>query len=101
MSEPTGISYGDWLAAAVTILLAALGGIMGWIKSGKKEVHDRLVYLEKNMSEHETRLAVVQTCQENTAERLTEIKETTVDTNSKVEHLNETLTKLLVTIQTK
>ena len=74
---------------------------MGWIKSGKKEVHDRLVKLEKDMGEHETRLAVAQTCQQNTAERLSEIKETTIDTNSKVENLNNTLTKLLVMIQTK
>jgi hypothetical protein len=43
--------------------------------------------LERWIHDHETRLAVVQSCQVNTAERLDEIRKAMQETNEKMEHV--------------
>ena len=101
MAGPSSIDQSDWLTAAVALIIASFGWLMGWMRTRKKEVDDRFVKLEKDMSEHDKCLAVVQTCQVNTAERLVEIKETTADNNAKLDRLSETLTQVLLEMKHK
>jgi septation ring formation regulator EzrA len=62
-------------------------------------IYHRLSTLERQSQDHETRLAVVQSCQINTAERLSDIKDTTEQTNDKIDQVSRTLTDVLVAIK--
>ena len=97
MVEPT-ITIGEWLAAAVSTILAALAGTLGGMRYGKTQLLLQIVELRNNMNNHVTQLAVLKECQSNTEERLGEIKETIVDTNNKVTQLNQNLTQILISL---
>lgn len=108
MNDPRSLDIGDWVGLAGTALLAGIGGAMAWFRTSTAKLHARMQTVEDEMKEwdrlhaaHTTQLAVVETCQQNTAERLGKIDETTRDTNAKIEHLNETLTQVLLAIQRK
>ena len=97
MVEPT-ITIGEWLAAAVSTILAALAGTFGGMKYGKSQLIAQIGGLRTDMNNHATELAVLKTCQANTEERLAEIKETTEATNAEVKQLNQNLTQILISV---
>ena len=101
MADPSSITQGDWLSAIVAFILAAFGILMGWIKSRTKDVNDRLDCVEQNVGKHDTHLAVMQTCQVNTSERLVEIKQAASESNEKLDRLSEALTQVLIAIKGK
>ena len=52
-------------------------------------------------ADHNTDLAVLKTCQENTEQRLNEINETTRDTNQSLKEVSQTVTQVLLALQNK
>ena len=48
---------------------------------------------------HDTDIAVVKTCQENTSEQLAKINETTRDTNENLKELSQQMTQMLLAMQ--
>jgi hypothetical protein len=105
MSEPN-VTLGEWIGLAVTSGIAGMGGAMAWFKNNNLKRDERLTAVEDGMKEwdklhaaHNTQLAVVETCQINTRDRLESIDETTSDTNRKIEKLNDTLTKFMIALK--
>ena len=96
MAEPAGISLGEWLALGGSVVLSALGGALGGMKYGKAQLQLQIGRLGDTMNDHATELAVLKTCQANTEERLSEIRETTRDTNQEIKQLNQNLTQILL-----
>lgn len=108
MANPVGLDTGDWIGLIVTCLIAGAGGAMAFFRRGTQKLNDRIDLVEEDMkewdklhAEHNTQLAVVKTCQENTQERLEQIDETTRDTNQSIKDLSNTLTQVLLAIQNK
>lgn len=78
------LSTGDWLGIgglAATVAGAVVGGVKGML--GKRD--ERITALELGHHDQTTQLAVLQTCQENTNVHLEQIRETTRDTNDKLD----------------
>lgn len=97
MAEPA-LSLAEWFSAAVAAILAGLTGAMGWFNRTKKHMHARLATVEGKMEghildsttkhgDHQTKIAVLETCQENTARQLEQLNETTNDVNKKLDAL--------------
>lgn len=89
---------GSWI-----LELATAGGtvFLGWALSVMRRnrdaahqvVESRLKELETVKSDHVTQLAVLRTCQENTAERLDSIDAVSRDTNMKLDSLIQVILK--------
>lgn len=94
MPDSKGIDLGTW---ALELLTAGAVAVLGWalsvVNRSKHAMEARVDQLEHDIGEHDTRLAVVQTCQLNTAERLNEIKADTHDTNAKLDRLIDAILK--------
>jgi hypothetical protein len=101
VANPTTFDFADWFSVVATAILSGVGGAMAWFNSTKKEINRRLESVEDSMSGHDTNLAVLQTCQENTEKRLDEIGETTRDTNQSLKDLSQTMTQALLALQGK
>lgn len=109
MADPRGgLDLSDYVSLAVTAIIAGMGGAVGFFRNSNKKRDDRLDAMEKEMkewdklhAEHNTELAVVKTCQQNTAERLEKIDETTHDTNAKLDKLSDALTQVLLAIKSQ
>ena len=102
MNSSPGLDLGNWVLELLTAaVIAAMGWIVAAFNRSKHQIEARVDALERDTGTHDTRLAVAQTCQENTERRLTEIKETTKDTNEKLDTLSNTLTAMLVALKTK
>lgn len=100
MNDPTRLDLGNW---ALELLTAAAVAILGWalamVNRGKQQMEAKVENLERETANHKTQLAVLKTCQVNTAERLTEIKTATHDTNDKLDQLAATVTDVLMAIK--
>lgn len=100
MADPSKLDFSDWFAVAVAAIVSGMVGAMGWFSSTSRKLDERIMGVEAEMREwdakqaaHSTDLAVVKTCQENTAERLAEITEATHATNHKLDRLIDALLK--------
>lgn len=88
------LGLGDWAMEIAGGLLVALGvGGMTMFSNAKAKVDARLTRLEDWHHDKITQLAAVQTCQQNTAERLENIDTVTRDTNMKLDNLIQVLLK--------
>ena len=80
---------------------------MAWFRRGNQQRDARIQTLEATLygtpgqEGHDTQLAVLRTCQENTNRNLEELKDTTKDTNKKLEHVGQTLTDVLIELRSK
>lgn len=78
------MSTGDWLGIgglAATVVGSVVGGVKGML--GKRD--ERITALEAGHHDQTTQIAIIKTCQENTKEHLEQIRETTRDTNEKLD----------------
>ena len=106
MADPQKLDVGDW-AAVVALVSAGVGSVMAWFRRGNQSRDARISLLEGTVyggpgqAGHETQLAVIRTCQENTNRNLEELKDTTKDTNEKVSELSERLMDVLVELKRK
>ena len=84
--------------AILESVVSGILGAMGWFRYKHAELYTRLKVVEELMSthvlestkdygHHDTQIAVIQTCQEETKRRLEGIEENTRDTNSKLDTL--------------
>ncbi len=89
MSEKLSPGLGDWISVIGAALVAGVGGAMAWFNGVKHHLEARMGRTEETVNDHETKLAVVRTCQENTAERLQAIESATHETNNKLDRLIE------------
>ena len=108
MADPTRLDFSDWFAVVATGIVSGIGGAMAWFNSSKHRLHTRMTEMEQTMgtwnekhAHHSTDIAVVQTCQENTAKQLELIGITTRDTNENLKELSQTVTQVLLAIQAK
>ena len=94
MSEPS-VTPGEWLALVVTSMLAGMGSAMAWFSNSKKELNTRMTNIdgpqgrmacyEESHALLDKQIAVVETCQENTANTLVELKGLHKDMNQKLD----------------
>lgn len=108
MADPSRLDYSDWLSIVGASVVSGIGAAMAWFNSSKNRLNARLDFVEADMrkwdeshAQHTTEIAIVKTCQENTAERLEAINQTTRDTNENVKELNQTVTQVLLALQQK
>lgn len=108
MADPTKLDFADWFSVVGTAIVSGIGGAMAWFSSSKRRMHGRINSLEAAMilwnekhAVHTTEIAVVQTCQENTAKQLELINETTRDTNASIKELSQTITQVLLAVQAR
>jgi ABC-type Zn2+ transport system substrate-binding protein/surface adhesin len=108
VADPTKLDFSDWFTVVVAGIISGLGGAMAWFNSSNNKLHARLDIMEADMRQwdekhaaHATEIAVVQTCQENTAQQLEAISATTRDTNENLKELSQTVTQVLLAIQAK
>jgi ABC-type nickel/cobalt efflux system permease component RcnA len=108
VADPSKLDFSDWFAVVSAALVSGVGAAMAWFSAGKNRMNARLDFLEADMrqwdqkhADHTTEIAVVQTCQENTARQLEEIGITTRDTNENLKELSQTVTQVLLAIQGK
>lgn len=108
MADPTRLDFADWFSVVATAIVSGIGGAMAWFASSKRDLYKKFAALEDNMkgfdamhADHNTSLAVLQTCQRNTEERLEAIVETTHDTNQSLKELSQTVTQVLIAIQSQ
>lgn len=108
MADPSKLDFSDWFAVAVAALISGVGGAMAWFSASTTRMTTRLDTMEADMEQwdqkhatHDTDIAVVKTCQENTARQLEEIRVTTRDTNENLKALSQTVTQALLAFQAK
>lgn len=108
MADPSKLDLSDWISVIGASVLSGVGAAAAWFNSSKNRLHARLDFVEADMRKwdeahaiHTTEIAIVKTCQENTAERLELINQTTRDTNENVKELNQTVTQVLLALQQK
>jgi len=89
-----GLTIGEWLTVGAASLIAGIGGAMSWFNGTKKDLIQRMNELESKQeditmlhNDHQTQLAVVKSCQENTRMTLDELKETARDVNQKLDQV--------------
>lgn len=84
-----GLSLSDWLqlilGTVLTAIVGGIGGAMAWFSKTKAIMMDRLEEVEKMNNVQSTDIAVLKMQQEHTNEQLSDIRETTRDTNRKVD----------------
>ncbi len=87
MREPPPVEWGEWVtvifASVLASILAGLGSAMAWFRSEKRALRKdmagigmRMDTYDKSHADHSTEIAVMKTCQENTADRLETIMKT-------------------------
>jgi hypothetical protein len=108
VADPSKLDFSDWFSVVVASLLTGMGGAMAWFSGSKRRMHTKIAVVEEAMSlwherhaKHSTDIAVIQTCQENTAQQLEAISVTTRDTNENLKELGQTVTQVLLAIQAK
>jgi len=108
VADPSKLDLSDWVSIIGSSCIAGVGAAMAWFNGSKNKLHARLDFLEADMrkwdeshAKHSTEIAVVQTCQENTAMQLEAIGLTTRDTNENLKELSQTVTQVLLAIQAK
>ena len=81
---------------------------MAWFRRITKPYNERVRALEAQVelhkdrhAEHETQLAVIHTNQDHMSNRLDEIRETTQDTNKKIDGVAGTLTEFIMTLKSQ
>lgn len=94
MSDPSKLEFGDWVQVAVGSILSGTGAAMAWFSGEKKIINARMAKMEGDMkcwseshAEHNTQLAVLETCQQNTSERLDELTDLGKTINGKLDAL--------------
>jgi septal ring factor EnvC (AmiA/AmiB activator) len=106
VADPSKFDLSDWFSVIVTSIasgiVAGITSAMGWFRRTKLDMYDRITLVEGEMrdwneshAKHETQLAVMQTCQQNTEERLDAIDRTTRDTNQNLQELSKTIVTLI------
>ena len=98
MNEPA-VTPAEWLALVVTSGIAGMGGAMAWFSKHRSEMEKRMSDIdgpkgrmacyEEMHAEVDKKVAVVETCQENTAATLLELKALHRDMNLKLDRLLE------------
>ena len=108
MADPAKLDISDWVSVIGSAVVAGIGASMAWFISSKNRLHARLDFVEADMRKwdeahagHTTDIAIMKTCQENTAERLETINQTTRDTNENLKELSQTVTQVLLALQQK
>ena len=71
---------------------------MAWFRGEKRKLNDRVQKVEELCTGQQTQLTVLRICQENTQERLEEIRQTSRDTNEKLSDVQTTLTEVAMEI---
>ena len=88
------LGLGDWVMEILGGLLVAAGvGGMTMFGNAKTKIDARLTRLEEWHHDKILHLERLQTCQENTAERLDSIETVTRDTNMKLDNLIQVMLK--------
>ena len=108
MPDTSKLDFADWFTVVATALVSGVGGAMAWFNSSNNKRDARMDFLEADMrkwdeshAKHSTEIAVMETCQENTARQLESIGQTTRDTNENLKELSQTVTQVLLAIQAK
>jgi hypothetical protein len=108
VADPSKFDLSDWISIIGASALSGIGAAMAWFNSSKNRLNARLDFVEADMRKwdeshagHTTEIAIVKTCQENTAERLEIINQTTRDTNENMKELSQTITQVLLALQQK
>lgn len=108
MNDPTKLDMSDYFSAAVTGLVAGVGGAMAWFINSKNKLTSRMDLQEEKMNghaakhyNHETQLAVIHTNQDHMSNRLDEIRLSAKETISKLGDLSDTLTQVLLAVKKK
>ena len=106
VSNPDKLDFADWFSVVGTAIISGIGGAMAWFNYNKRQLNERMEHMEDQMktwqekqATHTTSLAVLQTCQENTERQLEQISETTRDTNENLKELGNTITQILLKVQ--
>lgn len=86
MSTDPHLGTGDWLGIG-GLAASVVGAIVGGVRTMLGARDARLTTLEHGHHDQTTELAVLKTCQENTRDQLAQIRETTRDTNEKIDLL--------------
>lgn len=80
------------VGGAIAGILTGVSAAMAWFGSTKKRMYVRIGIVEEDMkalialhAKHTTELAVMQACQENTAQQLEEIKDANLAMNNKLD----------------
>jgi hypothetical protein len=94
VNEPQ-VTPGEWLAIAVTSGVAGIAGAMSWFGKAKRELQLRMAQIdgpdgrmavyESQHASLDKQIAIIETCQENTAETLHELKGLHADMNKKLD----------------
>ena len=94
MSDPAKLDFSDWLQVAVGSMVSGIAAAMAWFSGEKRVMHDRMDKMEgamrcwdESQSDHKTQLAVLETCQRNTEERLDELTDLGKTINGKLDAL--------------
>jgi signal transduction histidine kinase len=90
-----GLSVGDWiqlvLGTVFSALVVGIGGAMAWFSKTKAAMLTRIDMVEQVNNFQATEIAVLKANHEHLSEELTDIKETTRDTNRKLDDVLLTL----------
>jgi hypothetical protein len=108
VADPTKLDFADWFSVVVAAIVSGVGAAMAWFSGSKRRIHGKIADVEAAMTlwndrhaKHSTDIAVIETCQENTAKQLESISLTTRDTNENLKELSQTVTQVLLAIQAK
>jgi gas vesicle protein len=81
VSELGKFDPADWVALAVTSMIAGMGAAMGWFSKSNKARDERIQNLEEKVEQYKdlviaqaTSLAVMQACQSTIQQNLSDIK---------------------------
>jgi hypothetical protein len=110
VNDPSKLDVSDYFGAAVTGIIAGIGGAMAWFIGAKNKITERMDTQERDLkirldgqdvelNKHTTQLAVIHTNQDHMSNRLDEIRECTNTTNEKLGDLSETLTQVLLAVK--
>lgn len=74
------------ISVVVTVAIFVVGGVMKWIDRRISAV-ENTIFGSGESDGHDTKLAVLKACQENTAKSLEDIKESVRDNNAKLDQV--------------
>lgn len=80
------VEHSTIITAIVSISLFVIGGAMKWL-NGRLNSIEGTLYGDHHGDGHDTKIAVIKSCQENTVKGLDEIKESMRDNNIKLDKL--------------
>jgi hypothetical protein len=108
VADPSKLDFSDWFSVVATSLVAGMGAALGFFRTSNnkrdtriRQVEDAMRQWDERHATHTTDIAVIETCQENTAKQLEAIGVTTRDTNENLKELSQTVTQVLLAIQAK